>query len=84
MFYKVKEVKPLNDFKLLVHFTNDTVKEYDVKPLLDKWQPFQMLNINKLFECVRVDTGGHGIVWNDEIDLSANELWNNGHPVSKH
>jgi len=27
---------------------------------------------------LRVDTGGYGICWNDEIDLSCNELWENG------
>ena len=52
-----------------------------VKPLLDNWEPFQSLNIPGVSNCVHVDTGGYGIVWNDELDLSANELWNNGVPV---
>ena len=81
MFYKIKEVEPLPDFNLLVHFTK---KKYDVKPLFDKWQSFQMLNLPKLFDCVRVDNGGYGIVWNDELDLSANELWDNGKTIIKH
>jgi hypothetical protein len=29
-------------------------------------------------EQVRVDTGGFGISWNDEIDLSCDELYDNG------
>ena len=31
-------------------------------------------NINN----VKVDAGGYGISWNDNIDLSSNELWENG------
>ncbi len=30
------------------------------------------------FEDVYVDVGGHGIVWNDDLDLSSDELWENG------
>jgi hypothetical protein len=28
-----------------------------------------------LFEQVKVDSGGFGISWNDDIDLSCNELY---------
>ena len=31
-----------------------------------------------LFEQVKVDAGGYGISWNDEIDLSCDELYHNG------
>ena len=34
-----------------------------------------------LFDRVRVDTGGYGISWNDDIDLSCDELYWNGRPV---
>ena len=34
---------------------------------------------NGLFEQVKVDKGGYGISWNGEIDLSCNELWENGY-----
>ena len=30
------------------------------------------------FACVSVDVGGYGIVWNDDLDLSCDELWENG------
>ena len=38
MFYKVKDVRPLEKYKLLVTFVNGEVKEYDVNPLFDKWE----------------------------------------------
>ena len=30
------------------------------------------------FACVTVDTVGYGIVWGDDLDLSCDELWENG------
>lgn len=79
MFYRVKDVKALADMRLLAIFTDGTRKVYDVKPLLSRWEAFGALReIPGLFAQVRVDTGGYGISWNDEIDLSADELWVNG------
>ena len=83
MFYKVKEVRPLPDYCLLVNFATGEKKQYNVKPLIDKWEPFKALVITRgLFEQVKVDTGGYGISWNDNIDLSCNELYENGAVVS--
>jgi hypothetical protein len=82
MFYTIREVKPLPDLRLLLHFTNDEIKQYDVKPLLNEWESFRSLDIIPgLFNRVQVDIGGYGIVWNDDIDLSCNELYNNGIPI---
>ncbi len=79
MFYRVKEVKPLSDLILLVTFENTTVKRYDVKSLLNKFEAFRVFATSPaLFNLVKVDQGGYGIVWNDELDISCNELWNNG------
>lgn len=84
MFNKVASVKPLPEFVLLVAFENGAVKQYDVKPLIEKFEPFQIfLTTPILFKCVRVDQGGYGVVWNDELDISCNELWNNGTPYQK-
>lgn len=82
MFNTVKTVQPLDDYVLLVGFANGLKKRYDVKPLFDKKGVFHSLvDVGGLFERVRVDVGGYGIVWNDEIDLSCNELWDNGTEV---
>ena len=82
MFYKVKEVQPLTAFWLLVSFDTGEKKRYNVEPLFDKWEVFkQIADVKGLFEQVKVDTGGYGISWNDDIDLSCNELWNNGETV---
>ncbi|MDR1001530.1 MAG: DUF2442 domain-containing protein [Clostridiales bacterium] len=79
MFHKVKTVKPLPGYLLAVSFENDEQKQYDVKPLFDKWDAFKALALVKnLFEQVQVDVGGYGVSWNDDIDLSCDELYNNG------
>lgn len=79
MFYKVKDVKILENYILEITFQNDIVKHYDVSKLFEKWNVFKQLKMDKkLFQQVKVDEGGYGISWNDEIDLSCNELWENG------
>ncbi len=79
MFHKVKSVKPMNNFILSVEFESGEHKHYDVKPLFNKWADFKALaNISGLFEQVKVDFGGYGVVWNDYLDLSCDELFEGG------
>lgn len=79
MFHKVKAVNPLPDYKLSVQFTEGVTKIYDVKPLFDLWPVFQELKEStKLFNEVKVDGAGYGVSWNDRIDLSCDELFENG------
>ena len=44
MFHKVKEVRPLSDFRLAVLFESGERRNYNVRPLLDKWQAFRALS----------------------------------------
>ena len=78
MFHKVKSVIPQANFILLVEFQNGQKKKYDVKPLLEKWDSFRDLKNDILFQLVKVDVGGYGLVWNEYIDLACEELWENG------
>ena len=79
MFHKVKEVTALADYRLCVQFAEGITKIYDVKPLFSKWAVFKKLEDNiDLYNGVEVDTGGYGIIWNDELDLSCDELYDNG------
>lgn len=80
MFHKVKSVKSLDNYILEIAFEDDTIKYYDVSNLFEKWTVFKELKTtNGLFNQVKVDKGGYGISWNEEIDLSCNELWENGY-----
>lgn len=79
MFYRVQSVQPIQDMSLLVTFQNGQQKRYDVKPLLSRFPAFAPLGTDRgLFNQVRVDMGGYGVSWNDDIDLSCNELWERG------
>lgn len=82
MFHKVKAVNPMPDLRLCVQFAEGITKIYDIKPLLSKWTVFQALEDQpELFSSVEVDVGSYGIIWNDELDLSCNELFENGKTI---
>lgn len=78
MFHKIKSVSPLPEFRLCVQFSEGCTKLYDVKPLFERIPAFSALKTGELFSDVYVDVGGHGVVWNDDLDLSCDELWENG------
>jgi hypothetical protein len=78
---RIDSVRPLEDTRLLVRFRNGEERTYDCSPLLSRPQ-FHLLSAPAFFRAVRVDTGGYGISWNDDIDLSEYELWTNGTPVA--
>ena len=81
MFLKIKNVSALPEYKLSVQFAEGVTKIYDVKPLFQKIPAFKLLESNSNFGGVYVDVGGYGIIWNDELDLSCDELWDNGTTV---
>ena len=83
MFYKVKSVIPLDNMLLQVEFENGIIKNYDVKKLKARFKIFKDFESKALFELAKVDAGGYGIMWNENIDLSCNEIWKNGIIISR-
>ena len=77
VYPRVKAVQPLDDYKLYVTFENGVSKIYDCAPLPNKLV-FAPLATRWLFRAVKVDQGGYGISWNDDIDLAEAELWIHG------
>lgn len=79
MFHKIKYAAPLPDFRLSIIFSEGVTKVYDMKPLFEKYPVFKQLENNTIdFSTVTVDVGGYGIIWGDDLDLSCDELWENG------
>lgn len=79
MFHKVKTVHPLPEYTLLIDFTTGERKHYYILPFLSRFDIFRpLMQVKGLFEQVKVDAGGYGVSWNDDIDLSCNELYENG------
>ena len=82
MFHKVKEVNALLEYKISIRFAEGITKIYNVAPLFEKYNFFMPLKDDiELFSSVMVDQGGYGVIWNDDIDISCDELWANGETV---
>ena len=74
---RIYKAKAANDTTLIIEFTNQEVKKYNIRHLLDI-PMFSPLRQPAFFKNFKVEQGGYGIVWNEEIDISEYELWKNG------
>ena len=81
MFHKIKNVTPLKDFKLSIKFAEGITKIYDMKKLIENNKIFADLKDINLFNSVEVDIGGYGVIWNDDIDISCDELFENSKKI---
>lgn len=81
MFHKIKNVTALPDYKISIQFSEGITKIYNVKELIEKNPMFKNLKNEKLFYNVEVDVGGYGIIWNDDIDISCDELYEKGETI---
>lgn len=82
MFHKIKNVTPLQNYKLSIQFAEGVTKIYNMINLIENNKMFFKLKDKDLFYSVEVDVGGYGIVWNDDIDISCDELFNNGETIT--
>ncbi|MCM1194750.1 MAG: DUF2442 domain-containing protein [Firmicutes bacterium] len=79
MFVKISSVAALPDYVLLVGFTSGEYKQFDLKPLIEKYEPFKSLTqVTGLYEQVKIDAGGYGLIWNDDLDISADGIYEKG------
>lgn len=76
-YSKIKNVKALEDYKLEVLFDNEVIKIYDFNPNFE-YEVFKALKDYNLFKEVVVDSGGYGISWDEDLDMSEHELWTKG------
>lgn len=82
MFHKVKNVTPLKDYKLSIQFAEGITKIYNMENLIENNKMFFSLKNKEIFYSVEVDVGGYGIIWNDDIDISCDELFENGEAIN--
>ena len=79
MFHKITSLQIKSDYLLVVGFSNNKVKLLDLKPYIEKYKPFkQLVDQPGLYETAKIDIGGYGIVWNDELDISAEGIYEKG------
>ena len=81
MFHKIKNVTPLKEFKLSIQFAEGITKIYDMKKLIENNEIFADLKDINLFNSAKVDIGGYGVIWNDDIDISCDELFENSKKI---
>lgn len=74
---RIAAVQALQGKRLLVTFVTGEKKVYDCNRIIEL-EPFRLLRTEAFFQAVKVDEGGYGVSWNDEMDLSEHELWQNG------
>ena len=85
MIPRIKECKPLEDYKLLVTFDSGDAVIYDVKDDITQIDSFKPLEtIAGLFEQVQLDESRTCIFWNDIIDLPSDTLLEYGKPIQNH
>ena len=77
---EVKVAEPLADYKLRIQFANDELKEFDVRPFLDKGI-FSELKDKDYFKQVRVAFGS--VEWPNQQDFSKDTLYLLGDPVAE-
>lgn len=77
MYLSVVEVKPLDDYKLLLTFENNEVKIFDMNPYLSKGI-FKELRNKVVFNSVRIsfDT----VEWQNEADIDPETLYEESVP----
>ena len=79
MFVKITSLATLPNYTLLVGFSTGEYKLFDLKPYIEKYKPFEALKtVNGLYEQAKIDVGGYGIFWNDELDVSADGIFEKG------
>ena len=79
MVHRIKEVEAKDNYIIEVCFFDGKLVQYDVKTLFAVFPAFQVFEESpKLFGAVKVDQGGYGVSWNDELDLDAETIWQDG------
>lgn len=76
--HRITSVEPLAGHRLAVTFFDGTIKYYDMSSLIADHPAFSPLENEAFFRSVRVDVGGYGLCWSDDIDLACDELWYGG------
>lgn len=78
VFHRIQSVSVVAPSRLRATFVDGTEKEYDLR----RWEDHPAFSLlfrhPALQKAVRVEPGGYGISWNDNIDLSAEEIYGNG------
>ena len=79
MIPRIKSVKPMDNYTLQVVFDDGKNVLYDVKEDMDTLPGYDDLkNIHGLFEQVQLDESRTCVLWNEDIDLPSDSIYEYG------
>lgn len=79
---RIETVTPLAGLDVLVFFRDGSLRKIDLRPLLKVDRKFKpILHQTELFTTVRVQVGGYGITWGEDLDIADTALYQAGQPV---
>ncbi len=79
MIIRIKSLKPLDEYRLLVCFDDGKSVIYDLKEDMETLPGYDDLkNIAGLFDHVHLDESRTCVFWNDHIDLPSDILYEYG------
>ena len=77
MFHKAIKLEYKEGTVLELTFQDGKVKQYDMSALFDKYPQLTALKDRKLFLAGKL-MGAYGIIWNDELDIEAETIYEEG------
>lgn len=83
MFHRIREIVSLEDLKITVIFVDGIKKEYDIRQMMELFPQMEALRNEMLFKSAKLEPCGYGICWNDELDIDAEEIWDDGIEIGK-
>ena len=79
----INSVSATEQFTLIVKFTTGEKKEISLRTLIEANSVFATLQEDKnYFNQVMIDKGGYGLYWDDNLDVSAEFLYDKGFLIS--
>ena len=80
MFHKAVKLEYLDGTMLELSFQDGNIKRYDVSDLFPKYPMLRQLENRELFLSGKL-MGGYGIIWNEDLDLEAETVYEDGETV---
>lgn len=83
VFHKIKELRTDDDLNLYAIFSNGIEKVYNIRNMFPVYAPMKELEDLTLFKKAKLSPGGYAVVWNDDLDLDGEEIWECGTEIKK-
>lgn len=77
MFHKAKSLEFKEGTVLELSFRNGEIRRYDISALYDRYPQMKALENRELFLSGKL-AGGYGIIWNDDLDLEVETVYEDG------